>query len=719
VNRIATAISSMEPEEAEARTKDKTKKIAAKRKLVDASQPSASSAPSVIKPTKGGVSSSPLCHVCSGSFHPLYQCPTVLAGDQAIQNRLEELKKAGTSEHQVAIKDLESLLKSSSVAASSASDAARKDLEIDNEPEREATKAAKKSSRSQPSWTPLMPNNSLLSEVAIESRDEGSSSEEEDEFDHQPVQEEHDVEVAQPSFDDVDLDAIIRGPKPIKLHNLISAMESKEDGSDTEDEDVDMGTLEVEDDGAEERKYRRLSQRLAESSEEQEDDEDGGGGDDNEQKSMLPPKQNIFGLSSGGPKLFAKPNDVISKAKDPAGNRAEIVPSSDTDDTRVSVTGAPDSNKDLGEDPGEAAEAPDVDKPSDTPPAGDILLLHNKPETNNDPIEPADDLVVTLDGVFDTDPIEPTTPPSLKATVPLSPLIHSTPKSGVVKRMKNRHGEHPSPSQAPVRADEPEVNNRLTRGKKKVATRTSSDRPSTRRDTRAARADLLRISSQPVGRVGASATLSGHATTPSHSQPLPEASMSLAKWDVIHEHSPSIMTDEIDPSSPPLEEPGDEPAGRAADHSDGERSDDDSAAKSGEPLFTLTASQVPFPYSQYNEPIQRRLEAASDSSDVESETNDGDVKKKIAAKPRGSIAAYPKLSDIAANQSALFSQSAVILPGSSSMAGRKVWQVDDEDDETSSSDSDDASQSHIPEANRAGKLRFKKPKGLLAALDRH
>lgn len=717
VNRIAVAQSAISPKEegkkTKAKTKAKTKNINTERNLVDTSQPSASSSPAVIKTTNGGVSSNPLCHVCSGSFHRLYRCPTVLAGNEAIHNKLEELKKAGTSEHQLAIKDLESLLNSSCVALSSAINAAHKDLGIDNESEGEATNVAEKlASHSQPSWTPLMPSNSLLAEVTVESRDEGSSSEEEDAFDHEPEQGGYDVDVemGQPPLDGVDLDAIIKGPTPIKLDNLISTLELKEDESETEDEDVDMDPLEVEDDDVEERKYRRLSQRLPESSEEQEDDEDGGGDDDSEQRSMSPPKQNISNALplSGGLKLSARSNDSISNAKE-AGSWTNVIPTSDSDDTRVSVSGAPDGNKELADDDGKSAEAQDLDKPSGTSPAGRLSPIHNEMETTNDPIELADDLVIQ-DGAFDIDPIEATTPPGLKTTLPLSPVIHSTPKSGVAKRMKTRHGLYASPSQVPVRADEPEI----TR-KAKVAARTQ---PSNRDGIGATRADLPRISSQPVGKSAAFAKTNGHAVTPSHSQPLPKAPTSLARWDAIHESSPSIMTDEIDASSPPLDGPGDilgELAGKASDQNDidiRERSDNESTT-SREPLFTLTASQVPFPYSQYNAPIQKRFEVVGDSSSMESEADVGvERKKRAVPKTRKSITPYRTLSDIA-SQSALFSQSAAALPGLSSTASRKARQVDDSDDETSSSDSDDGNHSHIPEAKRAGKLRSKKSKGLL------
>lgn len=323
--------------------------------------------------TKGGVSSSPLCHACSGSFHPLYRCPTVLAGQEAIQNRIEELRKAGPKKYRLIIKDLESLLKSPSAAVASAkrnaADATKpsqKSLETDDESEGEATKADKES---QPSWTPLVPSHSLLSEVTVESRDEGSSSEEEGVTAQEPEQEEleqedHEPKPDQPSLADVDLDAIMRGPGPIKLGNLIDTLESKEGESDTEDEGGDIGPLEVEDDGENERKYRRLSQRWADSS-----DEEGDEDDESEQHSMPPPKP------PAGP-------DETSNATDPAGNKKDGVQGDafDTDDTHVSVSMVQDSDKELAKDAGEAPEAAD-----------------------DDPIEPADDLMDVQEVmIFDT-----------------------------------------------------------------------------------------------------------------------------------------------------------------------------------------------------------------------------------------------------------------------------------------------------------------------------
>ncbi|KAG1777477.1 hypothetical protein EV702DRAFT_263066 [Suillus placidus] len=501
---------------------------------VNASQPSTSLPPSVITATKGGVSSSPLCHACSGPFHPLYRCPTVLAGQEAIQNRIEELKKAGPKKHRLTIKDLESLLKSPSAAVPSAKRStanttkpSRKPLETDDESEGEATKADK---GSQPSWTPLVPSHSLLSEVTVESRDEGSSSEEDDEIAREPEQEEQEPQPSQPSLKDVDLDAIMRGPGPIKLRKLIDTLESKEEESDTEDEGGDIGPLEVEDDGENERKYRRLPQRWIDSSEEEGDEDD-----ENEWHSMPPPKQNISEPlpSNAAPKPSAGLEET-SNATGPAGSKKDGVQGNafDTDATRVSLSKVQDSDKDSAKDAGEAPEAEDLDKGLHAPPARGTALSHNKADTYDDPIEPADDLMEFQQVITsDNDPIEVTTPSIQKTTKPLSLAAHSTPKSGLAKRMKDRHGQLPSPSQFPVRADESKVNGSQKAGaegkKKNGATRTANDKPSIRGGKGATRADLLRISSQPAKR---STNLNGHGATPSHSQPLPKPPASLVKW---------------------------------------------------------------------------------------------------------------------------------------------------------------------------------------------
>ncbi|KAG2031571.1 hypothetical protein BDR03DRAFT_106341 [Suillus americanus] len=478
---------------------------------------------------KSGVSSSPLCHACSGSFHPLYQCPTVLAGQDAIQNRIEELRKAGAKKHLLIIKDLESLLKSPSAAVPSAkrnaadtTKSSRKPLEIYDESEGEAMKANKES---QPSWTPLVPSHSLLSEVTVESRNEGSSSEEEDEIAQEPErakelqQEEHEPEPGQASLENVDLDAIMRGPGPIKLHKLIDTLESKEEQSDTEDESGDIGPLEVEDDGENERKYRRLSQRWVDSSEEEGDEDD-----ESEQHSIPPPKQNISEPlpSTAAPKPSVGPDETCN-ATDPAGSKKDGVQGDafDTDATRISVSKVQDGDRDSAKD---APEVVDLDKASDTSPAR------------------ADDLMDFQQVItFDNDPIEVTTPRIQKTAKPLSPVAHSTPKSGLAKRMKNRHGQLPSPSQFPVRADESKVNGSQragAEGKKNAASRTGSDKPSIRGGKGATRADLLRTSSQPAKR---STNSNGHGATPSHSQPLSKPPASLAKCSLIGQARENIL----------------------------------------------------------------------------------------------------------------------------------------------------------------------------------
>lgn len=684
---------------------------------VNTSQPSTSLPPTVNTTTKGGVSSSSLCHACSGSFHPLYRCPTVLAGQEAIHNRIEELKKAGARKYNLTIKDLESLLKSPSAAVSSpkrgATDTTKtsqKSLEAD-ESEGEATKADQESP---PSWTPLMPSHSLLSEVTVESRDEGSSSEE-DEIAQEPEREEpkQQAHAGQSSLEHVDLDAIMRGPGPIKLRNLIDTLESKEEESDTEDEGGDIGLLEVEDDVENERKYRRLSQRWISSSEEEGDEDD-----ESEQHSMPPPKQNISEPlpSTAVPEPYVGP-DETSNATDPAGSREDGVQGDafDTDATRVSVSKVQDSDKDLTKDASEAHEVADLGKVSDTSPTRGTTLPCDKADTNDDPIEPADDLIDIQQVITsDNDPIEVATPLVQKTIKPLSPAAHSTPKSSLIKRMKNRHGQRPSPSQFPVPVDEFKVNESQrasAEGKKKnAATRTDTDKPSIRGGKGGTQADL-RISSQPAKK---STNLNGLGGTPSHSQPLPKPPASLVKWSALREPSPSMLMDELDSSL--LGQGGilGELAGKASDQNgEGEHSDDDSAGKAGESPFTLPASQVPFPHSQYNTPVYKHMEVVPDS-ESESEAEAGGKKKTANAKTRRSIPPYRRLTDIA-SQASLFSQRTPVGPRLSTVANGMGGRADDnDDDDDSSSESDDEGQSHIPQAKRAGKLRSKKTKGLLS-----
>jgi hypothetical protein len=677
---------------------------------VNASQPSTSLGPSVIMTTKGGVSSSPPCHACSGSFHPLYQCPTVLAGQEAIQNRIEELRKAGAKKHQLTIKDLESLIKSPGAAVPSAERNAADTAKPSRKPLETEGDAAKADKGSQPSWTPLVPSHSLLSEVTVESRNEGSSSEEEDEItqeperekpeQEEPEKEEHEPEPGQVSLEDIDLDAIMRGPGPIKFRKLIDTLESKEEESNTEDEGGDIGPLEVEDDGKNERKYRRLSQRWVNSSEEEGDEDD-----ESEQVSIPPPKQNISEplSSTAAPKPSVGP-DETSNATDPSGSKKDGVQGDafDTDTTRVSVSKVHDSGRDSAKDAGEAPEVADLDKALNTSPARGTTHSRNKADkanTHDDPIEPADDLMDIQQVISsDNDPIEVTTPLIQKTARSLSPVAHSTPKSGLAKRMKNRHGQLPSPSEFPVRADESKVTGSQRGGaegtKKNAVTRTGNDKPSIRGGKGAMRGDL-RIRSQPTKR---GTNLNGHDATPSHSQPLPKPPASLAKCPFI--------------------EQGGKLAGKADQNDTGEHSDDDSAGKADGSPFTLPASQVPFPHSQYNTSVQKRMEVVPDS-ESESEVEARGKKKMTNAKMRKSIPPYRRLTDIA-SQASLFSQNTPVAPRQSTMThgmgGQEADDDDDDDDDDSSSESDDEGQSHIPQGKRAGKLRSKKTKGLLASM---
>lgn len=176
--------------------------------------------------------------------------------------------------------------------------------------------------------------------------------------------------------------------------------------------------------------------------------------------------------------------------------------------------------------------------------------------------------------------------------------------------------------------------------------------------------------------------------------------------------------DELDSS--PIRQGGTlgEPAGQASEpHSAGGHSSDDSADKAGGSFFTLPASQVPFPHSQYNASLQKRMEVVPDS-EPESEVEAGGKKKKaMNAKSHRSIPPYRRLTDIA-SQASLFSQSTPVAPRPGATTNGMGGQADDDDDDDddSSSESDDEGQSHIPQAKRAGKLRSKKTKGLLASI---
>jgi len=133
-----------------------------------------------------------------------------------------------------------------------------------------------------------------------------------------------------------------------------------------------------------------------------------------------------------------------------------------------------------------------------------------------------------------------------------------------------------------------------------------------------------------------------------------------------------------------------------------------------DPLFILTESQPPFPYSQWNSvehfgesPLQGvpRIPSPTESADEE------EVEVSVKSVPRNqkSRAPYRKLTDITSQQT-LFSTPALLRPASfpslrnklNDLYGRDGQEEESDPESDSGSDADGEAKSHIPKSRRAG-----------------
>ena len=143
----------------------------------------------------------------------------------------------------------------------------------------------------------------------------------------------------------------------------------------------------------------------------------------------------------------------------------------------------------------------------------------------------------------------------------------------------------------------------------------------------------------------------------------------------------------------------------------------DQSKPNGNPLFMLSNSQVPFPYSQ-----GQGGSFSTQAEDTSESESDEEILVKSKAIPRITKTApkFQRLTDIASQ--AMFSQdilSPTPYPSTPAIGGNlkeapEEPESDDDDDDTGS-DSDAQERSHIPKSRRAGAtLRSKKGGGLLS-----
>ncbi|KAI0334957.1 hypothetical protein GY45DRAFT_1367001 [Cubamyces sp. BRFM 1775] len=285
---------------------------------------------------KGRPSSVPSCPICDkATAHPRSECPVVQGGPESLRVRIAQLKKTGRNIDLV--DELEVLLKEAQRRRKSLGDqrAGGVPAPINVPPgsghtSDEATPSpvfplsAAKFTSPTPSRPPLprVPAGSEISEVAVESKDEGSSNESESEDDSEEERNDRDnvasTSVALPDVSvtdlaSVDLEALLRGPvKPRgsilnQIPSESTTEEEKESDDDARpDEDVDLSEEEKND-----RAYRRLSRKLeraASSSEDEPEPEpevEPGTADVDSAETFVPPTI-----------MDADPNDTVGQVPD-------------------------------------------------------------------------------------------------------------------------------------------------------------------------------------------------------------------------------------------------------------------------------------------------------------------------------------------------------------------------------------------------------------------
>lgn len=225
------------------------------------------------------------CPVCLGTpFHLRYRCPVIVAGPEAIEKRLQELKLDKLQSHSGLIQELEQIIQTkkarAGLAKSSAFSPPPVPLPETSKPSMSTKEVVKEtvSPPSLPSRKPTIPTGSKMSEVTVEQGDEGSSNEGSDSegttssssssSDDEDSEDEEHGHTRQPklssafpgirSLNDVDLDALIRGPAS-QSKSVLDDIPSRSNSDKEEDEVVEDDAEDEEDE--DEQQLRKLSKK--------------------------------------------------------------------------------------------------------------------------------------------------------------------------------------------------------------------------------------------------------------------------------------------------------------------------------------------------------------------------------------------------------------------------------------------------------------------------
>ncbi|PIL34194.1 hypothetical protein GSI_03905 [Ganoderma sinense ZZ0214-1] len=231
----------------------------------------------------------PTCPICDkASLHPRPQCPIIEAGPVAIRKRIAEIKKSGGSEELV--DELDVLLKEAqrrgkSVGEKRASEVSKPVSISALEVPVRATPSSldvplhsiSTSSQARPSLgerslsSPRLPAGSEISEVVVQSRDEGSSNEsssddEDDEDEGAPPSSFLALSSSLSLLNPDNLEALLYGPvKPRTsiLTQIPSSSSSSSDGEESDDEVEKDEDVDMDEDEKNDRAFRRISRKFA------------------------------------------------------------------------------------------------------------------------------------------------------------------------------------------------------------------------------------------------------------------------------------------------------------------------------------------------------------------------------------------------------------------------------------------------------------------------
>ncbi|KAF8135758.1 hypothetical protein EV363DRAFT_1321560 [Boletus edulis] len=316
-----------------------------------------------------------------------------------------------------------------------------------------------------------MPSNSYLSEVTVERRDEGSSSDSSDGTSDEEVEpqessahQRQNTPDKQPSPSNDDLEAGVRGPvsKRKSVHPFIDL------GDDDSQSEEDQAELEEDPDEETSRSRRQLSTRMSHSSDSENEEEE-----ESRSRSPLPSRSAEDTSNDLGPGVQSSNMSSEKSAENQEGNVViqdsvdrHVLEGQDDDDSEETHVGSEDRmavDESVGEKgvisgvqehpspsvPSATVLQPPSDEPQESAttqvdPAPDrdgsvLVATEVLKDVEADPIESAEDLEPPVASrSLNADPIEA---PSEDIGSFFSRLTQSTPKPGVSKRIKTRSGQ--------------------------------------------------------------------------------------------------------------------------------------------------------------------------------------------------------------------------------------------------------------------------------------